>query len=68
MCKQRTSCMVQQIARGVDGRVKMRRKDVLAWQVTEDVAVQPVSVRQGYIYPPEFQLICNILISNKDRS
>lgn len=58
--------MVQQVARGVDGRVKMRRKDVTAWQITEDVAVAPASVRQGYIYPPEFQLVANILISNKD--
>lgn len=57
---------VQPVARGQTGRVKVRRKDVVAYQVTTDVKVQEQRIRQPWIYPPEYYLISNILIEDKE--
>lgn len=57
---------VTPIARGQTGRVRVRKKDVLAWQVTTDVKVQESRIRSAWVYPPEFYLICHILIEDKE--
>lgn len=43
---------VQNVAPGQLARVKVRRKDVVAYQVTSDVRVQEQRIRQPWIYPP----------------
>lgn len=57
---------VMPLSKGQTGRVKVRRKDVVAFQVTTDVKVQEQRIRQPYVYPPEFYLIANILIEDKE--
>lgn len=57
---------VQPVARGQTGRVKVRRKDVVAYQVSTDVKVQEQRIRQPWVYPPEFYLTCNIMIEDKE--
>ena len=57
---------VMPLSKGQTGRVKVRRKDVVAYQVTTDVKVQEQRIRQTYVYPPEFYLIANILIEDKE--
>jgi len=57
---------VQPVARGQTGRVKVRRKDVVAFQVTTDVKVQEQRIRQPWVYPPEYYLLCHILIEDKE--
>lgn len=57
---------VQNVQNGAPARVKIRQKDVIAWQVTADNYVQENRVRQNWVYPPEFYLICHILIEDKE--
>lgn len=57
---------VMPLAKGQTGRVKVRRKDVVAYQVTTDVFIQEQRIRQPYVYPPEFYLGATILIEDKE--
>lgn len=57
---------VMPLAKGQTGRVKVRRKDVVAYQVTTDVKIQEQRIRQPYVYPPEFYLGAHILIEDKE--
>jgi len=57
---------VTPVARGQTGRVRVRKKDVVAWQVTTDVYVQESRIRSSWIYPPEYYLIAHILIEDKE--
>jgi hypothetical protein len=57
---------VQPIAKGQTARVKVRKKDVRAWQVTEDTAIQSSEIRQDYEYPPSFTLAAGIKINDKE--
>lgn len=57
---------VMPLAKGQTGRVKVRRKDVVAFQVTTDVKIQEQRIRQPYVYPPEFYLGAYILIEDKE--
>jgi hypothetical protein len=57
---------VQPVARGQTGRVRVRKKDVIAWQVTTDVKVQESRIRAAWVYPPEYYLIAFILIEDKE--
>lgn len=57
---------VQPIAQGQMARVLVRRKDVVAYQVTTDVKIQEQRIRQGYIFPPEFYIGGYILIEDKE--
>jgi len=58
--------MVKPLGKGETGRVSIRKKDVVAYMVTSDVNVVAARVRQDYLYPPEFYLISNIEIEDKD--
>jgi len=57
---------LQNIGKGATGRVRVRRKDVVAYQVTSDVKVQEQRIRQTWVYPPEFYIQCFILIEDKE--
>lgn len=57
---------VMPLAKGQTGRVKVRRKDVVAFQITTDVKVQEQRIRQPWVYPPEFYLAAHILIEDKE--
>jgi len=57
---------IQNIGKGATGRVRVRRKDVVAWQVTSDVKIQESRIRQYWVYPPEFYLTAFILIEDKE--
>lgn len=57
---------MQNVQRGDTARVKIRRKDVVSWQVTSDVKVQESRIRQTYVYPPEFYINCYVLIEDKE--
>ncbi len=57
---------VQNVAQGQPARVKIRKKDVIAWQVTTDVYIQENRVRQNWVYPPEYYLLCQIVIEDKE--
>jgi len=57
---------IQNTKKGDVGRVRVRRKDVLAWQVTSDTKVQESRIRQMWAYPPEFYIPCYILIEDKE--
>jgi len=57
---------VQPVANGQVARVKVRKKDVVAYQVTSDVKVQEQRIRQTYIYPPEFVISCLLMIEDKE--
>lgn len=57
---------IQNVAKGATGRVRVRRKDVVAWQVTSDVKIQESRIRQPYVYPPEFYIQSYITIEDKE--
>lgn len=57
---------VMPLSKGQTGRVKVRRKDIVAYQVTADVKIQEQRIRQVYVYPPEFYLGAYILIEDKE--
>lgn len=57
---------VMPLSKGQTGRVKVRKKDVMAYQVTSDNKIQESRIRQTYIYPPEFYLAATILIEDKE--
>lgn len=57
---------IQNIGKGATGRVRVRRKDVVAFQVTSDVKLQESRIRQMWVYPPEFYIQCYILIEDKE--
>jgi hypothetical protein len=57
---------VQNVTPGTPARVKVRKKDVVAYQVTSDVKVQPQVIRQTYIYPPEYYINAQIKIEDKE--
>jgi len=57
---------IQNVAKGATGRVRVRRKDVVAWQVTSDVKIQENRIRQPYVYPPEFYILSYIVIEDKE--
>jgi hypothetical protein len=57
---------MQNVAPGQNARVKVRKKDIVAYQVTSDVKVQEQRIRQNWIYPPEYYLTAMILIEDKE--
>jgi hypothetical protein len=56
--------LTKPLARGEVGRIRIRKKDVLAFFATRDPEVIASSVRQYYVYPPEFQLLSRVLIED----
>ncbi len=48
------------------GRLKVRKKDVVAYIATSSTNVMPSTVRQFWVYPPEFAITCQVLMEDKD--
>lgn len=62
----RKTLLIKPLGKGETGRLRVRRKDVLSFFVTSDPNVIASQVRQNYIYPPEFYIIANIVIEDKE--
>jgi hypothetical protein len=62
----RKTLLLKPLGKGETGRLRIRRKDVVAFMVTSDPNVVASQVRQMYIYPPEFYLLAHITIEDKE--
>jgi hypothetical protein len=62
----RKTLLLKPLGKGETGRLRIRKKDVVAFFVTADPNVIASQVRQFYVYPPEFYLISNIEIEDKE--
>lgn len=56
----------ENIQRGATGRIRVRKKDIVAFQITSDVRIQEQRIRQDWLYPPEFTIACSIVIEDKE--
>ena len=56
----------QNVKRGDTARVRVRKKDIVAFQITSDVKVQESRIRQDWFYPPDFTIACNVVIEDKE--
>lgn len=54
------------LARGEIGRIRIRKKDVLAFFATRNPEVVASQVRQHYVYPPEYYLVGRVLIEDAE--
>jgi len=54
------------LSQGEIGRLKVRRKDVVAYIAATSTNVVPSRVRQMFVYPPEVMINCSVLIEDKD--
>jgi hypothetical protein len=54
------------LARGEIGRIRIRKKDVIAYFATRNPEVVASQVRQFYVYPPEYYLLGRILIEDAE--
>jgi hypothetical protein len=62
----RKTLLYKPLGKGEIGRLKIRRKDVVAHFATTDPMTVASVVQQKWVFPPEFYLIANILIENKE--
>jgi len=62
----RKTLLIKPLGKGETGRLRVRKKDVVSFFVTANPNVIASQVRQYYIYPPEFYLISNITIEDKE--
>lgn len=62
----RKTLLLKPLGKGETGRLRVRKKDVVSFFVTANPNVIASQVRQSYVYPPEFYLIANILIEDKE--
>jgi len=58
--------IVKPLGKGETGRIRIRRKDVIAFQVTADGNTIEQRIRQPYLYPPEFYITAFVLIEDKE--
>jgi len=54
------------LAKGEVGRIRIRKKDVIAFFATRNPEVIASQVRQFYVYPPEYYLVGRILIEDAE--
>lgn len=54
------------LARGEIGRLRVRKKDVLAYYATRNPEVVASQIRQFYVYPPEYYLVGRVLIEDAE--
>ncbi len=54
------------LSRGEIGRIRIRKKDVIAFFATRDPEVIASQVRQYYVYPPEYYLVGRVLIEDAE--
>jgi hypothetical protein len=62
----RKTMLLKPLGKGETGRLRVRRKDVVSFFVTANPNVVASQVRQFYCYPPEFYLLANIVIEDKE--
>ena len=62
----RTLLGIQNVAQGEVARIKVRKKDVMAFMATDDSNIQEVKVHQDYIYPAEVIIASMITIDDKE--
>jgi hypothetical protein len=62
----RKTLLIKPLGKGETGKLRVRKKDVVAFFVTANPNVIASQVRQFYVYPPEFYLICGIVIEDKE--
>jgi hypothetical protein len=58
--------MHKPLARGEIGRIRIRKKDVIAYFATRNPEVVASQVRQTYVYPPEYYLVGRVLIEDAE--
>ncbi len=51
---------------GTDNRIRIRRKDITAFQVINDGEGIAQIVEQAYIYPQDYYLQCQVLVEERD--
>lgn len=54
------------LARGEIGRIRIRKKDVIAFFATRQPEVVASQARQFYVYPPEYYLVGRVLIEDAE--
>lgn len=54
------------LSRGEIGRIRIRKKDVIAFFATRNPEVIASQVRQFYVYPPEYYLLGRVLIEDAE--
>lgn len=62
----RKTMLLKPLGKGETGRLRVRKKDVVSFFVTANPNVIASQVRQYYVYPPEFYIIANIIIEDKE--
>jgi hypothetical protein len=62
----RKTLLMKPLGRGEIGRLRIRKKDVVAWMVTANPEVVASVIRQSWVYPAEFYLLARILIENRE--
>lgn len=62
----RKTLLTKPLAKGEIGRIKIRKKDVLAFFASRNPQVVASQVRQSYAFPPEFYLLGRILIEDAE--
>jgi hypothetical protein len=54
------------LGKGEIGRIRIRKKDVIAYFATRNPEVVASQVRQFYVYPPEYYLVGRVLIEDAE--
>lgn len=62
----RKMMMIKNLNQGEIGRLRVRRKDVVAFFVVSSPNVVSSQVRQYFVYPPEFSIAASILMEDKE--
>lgn len=62
----RNVLMIQNLNNGEDGRISIDRKDVVAYTVMEAGVAVPAEVRQFFAYPAQFDIVGQVLMTNKE--
>lgn len=62
----RKTMLVRPLGKGETGRLRVRKKDVVAYFVTTDPNIVASQVRQSYVYPPEFYLAAKITMEDRE--
>jgi hypothetical protein len=62
----RRTLLLKELQKGEIGRLRIRRKDVIAHFVTTSPYVVENTIKQPYVYPDEYYLLCKILIEIRE--
>jgi len=62
----RKTLLIRPLGKGEVGRLRVRKKDVVAYYVSNDPNIVASQVRQSYVYPPEFYLAAKIVMEDRE--